>query len=744
MVGQTILQYQLLEKLGAGGMGEVYKAQDTRLNRIVAIKVLPAGLAADADRRRRFLQEAQSASGLNHPNIITIYDIVSDGDAQYLVMEYVPGKTLGEIVHSGGLPVLLALQYSTQMADALSTAHAAGIIHRDLKPANVMVTPTGLVKVLDFGLAKLTDSGPASQFDMQTTAAEPLTREGAIIGTASYMSPEQAEGKRVDARSDIFSFGSVLYEMVTGRRAFDGGSGISTLSAVLRDEVKPIPELAPDVPLLFEQIIAMCLRKDPNARWQSMKEVQKALDGLKRQLDPGFKSAPPPVPTTAATANGPSLPPPLPGQPAAAVRPVGPPPLPTPTASIPSIPAPVSTAGAMPPPVPPTPTSKPSPDAGPTGKPSSSSTVWTTPPPVPVPAPTGSKPPAAPPPVANKPTAPLPVGAIAQPAAKSKSSTGVLVLLLILLLLIGGGGAGAWWWWQQQHKPAAESATQVAPPQVTTPAPAPPTAEPAPQPVAVAEPAPTTPSVENVLTNDAVLQMVQAKVPVSQINQQIRSSKTNFTLTSAEISRLRKEGVPASVIQTMRNPKGVTTPPPAPAPKPSQPVVATAPVPAPPPFKTTPAPKTNAPETAAPPRRPVVQTVPIAVPDALPFRIVLNEDVPATAQEGQPLHFTVIDGFKVGDTMVIPPGATVTGSVTSEAGKKFLGIGNKMTFRLLQADAGNGQKINVRSKSGKQANGPTTRPFDTGKNSKTKGLAAAQGTEYIAYIDGEQTVSVRK
>ncbi len=703
MVGQTILHYQLLEKLGAGGMGEVYKAQDTRLNRIVAIKILPAGLSADADRRRRFLQEAQAASGLNHPNIITIYDIVSDGDAQNLVMEYVPGKTLGELVQAGGLPVLLALQYSTQMADALSTAHAAGIIHRDLKPANVMVTPTGLVKILDFGLAKLTDSGPASQFDMQTTAAEPLTREGAIIGTASYMSPEQAEGKRVDARSDIFSFGSVLYEMVTGRRAFDGGSGISTLSAVLRDEVKPIPDLAPDVPMLFEQIIAMCLRKDPNARWQSMKEIEKALDGLKRQLDPGARPAPPPVlvPGAATRANGPILPPPLPPQAAAPVPPAGPPPLPN--------------------------------------RPSASPTV-TVPPPAPPPVPAAKPPSATPPPVPSKPTAPLPVGAIAPPPAKSKSSTGLLVLLLVVLLLLGGGAAGAWWWWKQQRKPAPQTAAQVAPAQAATPAPTP--VEPAPQPVA--EPAPATPVVENVLTNGAVLQMVQAKVPVSQINQQIRSSKTNFALTPEEISRLRKAGVPGAVIQAMRNPKGVPASPAPTTPGSSQPAVAAQAVPAPPPSKTTPAPKTNSPETAAAPRRPVIQTVPVPINDALPFRIVLTEDVPANGQEGQALRFSVVDGFKVGDTTVIPPGATVTGSVTSEAGKKFLGIGNKMTFRLLQADAVDGQKISVRCKSGKQANGPTTRPFDTGKNPKTKGLAASQGTEYIAYIDGDQTVTVRK
>jgi serine/threonine protein kinase len=702
MVGQTILQYQLLDKLGAGGMGEVYKAQDTRLNRIVAIKVLPAGLSADADRRRRFLQEAQSASGLNHPNIITIYDIVSEGDAQYLVMEFVPGKTLGEIVQSGGLPVLLALKYSTQMADALSTAHAAGIIHRDLKPANIMVTPTGLVKILDFGLAKLTDSGPASQFDLQTTAAEPLTREGAIIGTASYMSPEQAEGKRVDARSDIFSFGSVLYEMVTGRRAFDGGSGISTLSAVLRDEVKPIPDLAPDVPLLFEQIIAMCLRKDPNARWQSMKEVQKALDGLKRQLEPGLRPAAP-VAATVAGSNGPGVPPPL-RMVMTSGSLTGPPPLPNNTA-------------ATPPPVP--------------AATFSSKSAAVTPPPVPDSVP-----------IPNKSTAPLPVGAIAQPP-KSKSSTGLLVLLLVFLFLLATGAAGAWWWWKQ-HNPVTQTAAQVSQPQTTAPVPgaAPAPVQPAPQPAA--EPAPT-PVVENVLTNDAILQMVQAKVPVSQINQQIRSTKTNFTLTPEEVSRLRKEGVPASVIQTMRNPKGV--PPPAvAASKTSPPAVATTPpVPAPAPIKTTPTPRNNTTETtAAPPRRPVVQTVPVTVPDAMPFRIVLTEDVPANGQEGQSLRFTVVDGFKVGDTTVIPPGATVTGAVTSEAGKKFLGIGNKMTFRLLQADGIDGQKITVRSKAGKQSNGPTTRPFDTGRNSKIKGLAAAQGTEYIAYIDGEQTVTVRK
>ncbi len=251
-VGQTVSHYAFLEKLGAGGMGEIYKARDSRLNRMVAVKVLAPGKTGDPQRRRRFIQEAQAASALNHPNIITIHDILPDGDTQYMVMEYVAGKTLHDLISAGRLPVPQVLQFATQMANALGVAHAAGIIHRDFKPANVMVTGSGLVKILDFGLAKLTDisAGTAVTLDgeQNTLTAAPLTREGSIMGTVHYMSPEQAEGLKLDYRSDIFSFGAVLYEMVTGHRAFDGDSGISTLSAVLRDEVKPIHEIAPDVP----------------------------------------------------------------------------------------------------------------------------------------------------------------------------------------------------------------------------------------------------------------------------------------------------------------------------------------------------------------------------------------------------------------------------------------------------------------------------------------------------------------
>jgi serine/threonine protein kinase len=294
-VGQTISHYAFLEKLGAGGMGEIYKARDARLNRVVAVKVLSPGKTGDPERRRRFIQEAQAASALNHPNIITIHDILPEADTQYMVMEYVSGKTLHELISAGRLPVLQVLQLATQMANALGVAHAAGIVHRDFKPANVMVTGSGLVKILDFGLAKLTDvsAGVTVDGEQNTLSAAPLTREGSIMGTVNYMSPEQAEGLKVDGRSDIFSFGAVLYEMVTGHRAFDGDSGISTLSAVLRDEVKPIHEIAPDVPAELADVVTLCLRKSPAARWQSMTEVEAELSTLKRRSESGVFHSPP-------------------------------------------------------------------------------------------------------------------------------------------------------------------------------------------------------------------------------------------------------------------------------------------------------------------------------------------------------------------------------------------------------------------------------------------------------------------
>jgi tRNA A-37 threonylcarbamoyl transferase component Bud32 len=309
IVGQTVSHYAFLEKLGSGGMGEIYKARDSRLNRIVAVKVLAPGRTRDPLRRRRFIQEAQAASALNHPNIVTIHDILPEGDTQYMVMEHVSGNTLHQMIAAGRLPVPQVLQLAIQMANALAAAHGAGIIHRDFKPANVMVTGSGLVKILDFGLAKLldpearprsSDGDSEATTDQATLTQAPLTVEGAIMGTVNYMSPEQAEGLKVDARSDIFSFGAVLYEMVTGQRAFDGDSGISTLSAVLRDEVKPIRELAPEVPGELDDLIARCLRKNPGERWQSMSEVAEALVKLKVRLELAPTQAPQPGPAPTA------------------------------------------------------------------------------------------------------------------------------------------------------------------------------------------------------------------------------------------------------------------------------------------------------------------------------------------------------------------------------------------------------------------------------------------------------------
>ena len=270
-------------------MGDIYKAQDARLNRMVAIKVLTNASAGDSDRRRRFIQEAQAASGLNHPNIITIYDIVSEDDSEYMVMELVSGKTLADLIPPGGVGVAKTLQYSTQMADALRAAHAAGIVHRDLKPGNVMVTDSGLVKILDFGLAKINVATELTE-ETQTIGAAPLTVEGSILGTVAYMSPEQAQGKKVDARSDIFSFGVVMYEMLTGTKAFPGDSAITTLTAILRDEVKPIAELVPDVPPEVVEIIALALRKDPKDRWQSTQVMYTVLAAQKAKFDSGVMS----------------------------------------------------------------------------------------------------------------------------------------------------------------------------------------------------------------------------------------------------------------------------------------------------------------------------------------------------------------------------------------------------------------------------------------------------------------------
>jgi eukaryotic-like serine/threonine-protein kinase len=279
-------------------MGEVYRAKDTRLDRSVAIKVLTSEKVADPERKRRFVQEAKAASALNHPNIITIYDINTDNGMDFIAMEFVQGKTLDQIIPRKGLRLGEALKYAIQMADALAKAHAAGIVHRDLKPANVMVTEEGSVKLLDFGLAKLVEPDESDQWaETRDTKRDegPSTEEGTILGTVAYMSPEQAEGKKVDARSDIFSFGSVLYEMITGRRAFQGDSKMSTLAAVLNKDPKPVTDLAEGIPRDLEKILSRCLRKDRECRWQTMVDVKIGLQELKEESDSGKLVAAPAV-----------------------------------------------------------------------------------------------------------------------------------------------------------------------------------------------------------------------------------------------------------------------------------------------------------------------------------------------------------------------------------------------------------------------------------------------------------------
>jgi serine/threonine protein kinase len=286
--GTRLGPYEILSPIGAGGMGEVYRARDTRLGREVAIKVLPADRLADEARRARFVQEARAASALNHPNIVTIYEIESAEGSDFIVMELVPGKTLDALIPRQGMRLGELLRIAIPLADALAAAHAAGIVHRDLKPANVMVTPQGVAKILDFGLAKLIEADEDAGDDsmaLTLDARAQLSRPGTVAGTAAYMSPEQASGAAADARSDVFSFGSVLYEMLTGRRPFDGGSTAEILAAVLKETPKPPSELVPDAPRDLERVIRRCLRKEPERRYQHMLDVKVELQEVKEESD---------------------------------------------------------------------------------------------------------------------------------------------------------------------------------------------------------------------------------------------------------------------------------------------------------------------------------------------------------------------------------------------------------------------------------------------------------------------------
>src|SRR5262244_222740 len=276
--GTKLGPYEIESALGAGGMGEVYRARDTRLERLVAIKVLPSHLA-NAEAKQRFDREARSISALNHPNICTLYDVGQQDGTSYLVMECLEGESLAERLRNGPLPLSQVLKYGIDICEGLEKAHRSGVVHRDLKPANVMLTKTG-AKLMDFGLAKPVASvNPPSSGLTATLAANvgPLTSQGTIVGTFQYMSPEQVEGREADVRSDIFSLGAVLYEMIAGRRAFEGKTTASTIAAIMAAEPQPVSTVQPMTPSDLDHIIRTCLAKDPEERWQSSGDVARQL-----------------------------------------------------------------------------------------------------------------------------------------------------------------------------------------------------------------------------------------------------------------------------------------------------------------------------------------------------------------------------------------------------------------------------------------------------------------------------------
>src|SRR5437667_2573295 len=289
--GTKLGRYEIRSQLGAGGMGEVYLAEDTRLHRNVALKILPAEVATQRDRMERFVREAKSAAALNHPNIAHIYEIGEHDGVNFIAMEFIDGQTLREMIHGQQTALTKLLRHLQHVADGLAKAHAAGIVHRDLKPDNVMITHDGHAKILDFGLAKLIEpqqssstSGGASE--QATAILQQHSTPGVVLGTVGYMSPEQAQGKtkEVDHRSDIFSFGCILYEALTGRKAFAGKDPIDTLNKIIREQCAPITDFRPDTPNHPHRIVRRCLAKDPEDRYQTIKDVAIELRELRREL----------------------------------------------------------------------------------------------------------------------------------------------------------------------------------------------------------------------------------------------------------------------------------------------------------------------------------------------------------------------------------------------------------------------------------------------------------------------------
>jgi Tol biopolymer transport system component/serine/threonine protein kinase len=301
MLGTTLEHYRIDREIGSGGMGVVYAAEDLKLHRQIAIKVISGPLALDAEFRQRFEREAQAVAALNHPNIVTIHSVEQAGDVHFLTMELVEGQPLSQWIPPGGLPLDRMLKLAVPLADAVSAAHQRGITHRDLKPANVMVAADGRVKVLDFGLAKLKEEGQAP--GATTLGAQTITGEGRILGTVAYMSPEQAEGKAIDHRSDVFSLGVVFYEMATGQRPFKGDTSVSVISSILKDTPRAITDVNRDLPRDLNRIVRRCLMKDPDQRYQSAKDMRNDLQELAQALESGEIAPPASTITAPRTGN---------------------------------------------------------------------------------------------------------------------------------------------------------------------------------------------------------------------------------------------------------------------------------------------------------------------------------------------------------------------------------------------------------------------------------------------------------